>query len=152
MKCDEINIIAYIEGTADDETAAHIKACSRCRKLEANTICLLNKVIPQYAIGKKIQLELEKELATINAGKMKPLPLEINTLVKELHEQRLISRVRKVIGNAKKNAGELIENIFSPQFQPFPASPKDIARSRKSSAKSAKVIKKRIKKSKVKKV
>ncbi len=132
MKCDDINIISHIEGNADDETAAHIKACPHCRRLEVDIKKLFNEIIPKYATGKQIQLELEKELATINTKTMKPLPEDIAIMVKEMHKQRLVSCVQKAIGNAKKDAEELIENILCPQYQPLPASPKDIFREEKS--------------------
>ncbi len=148
MKCTEINFIQYIEGSASAEVKRHIADCPACQEHITNLSTFMNKVMPVYCEGKKQELELDRHLAAMNTESMRPLPSTIVAKVKDLRENTLVGRLKRIIGDKKGNAGALIENMLHPQMDATPAIPKDITRAKKTKSKRKKASPKQPRKQK----
>lgn len=132
MKCNKINFLDYIEGKATPSVLDHVRGCKNCQK-ESEKFEKFSRVIsPFYFEGKRLEKDLEMRLQTLNLSRMEKLPTDLIAPIDALKKKSLISQVKKVIGEGKKNVEELVENFLSPQLEAMPASPKDITRTKKS--------------------
>lgn len=131
MKCNEIDMIEYVEGRASKEARLHVENCKRCGAESVKLMNLSHLLSNQYVEGKKLGAELDRKLGSIDIQKMKDLPEGILEKVREMKEKGLVSRLRKVAGKGKKGAEELVEGLLSPRMHALPASPKDITKTKK---------------------
>ena len=128
MKCKEIDIIEYIEGSSSRETKAHVESCKRCTKESIKLKEFSNLISTHYAEGKNLEKELNERLKSIDISKMKKLPDNIIRKIAEIKEKSLMSKLRTAVGTHKKDIKELVEGFLSPRVQAMPASPKDITK------------------------
>jgi hypothetical protein len=137
MKCEDINLIEFIEGAAPGEIKTHINKCTKCREDSERLSEFFNNVLPIYKAGKEINEKIERELKAMDVADMVPLPRELAQKVAYLRNRRLTERLKKVIGKGRESAQELMESILAPssQAQPMPASPKDMTVKKKKGGK-----------------
>jgi hypothetical protein len=126
MKCQDIDYIAYLEGRASSEEENHLADCPACREELARFSLSMNRILPVYREGKRRDEEIERGLAEINLERLEPLPPVIAEKVKALREKRLISRLKRAVGENTENARIWIDSMMNPQMGPLPAIPKDI--------------------------
>ena len=132
MRCEEVNLLDYVEGVAHREVAAHIEACRRCRR-QSERMMRFSVVASRYSEGKKAEGELEGLLKAINGSTMERLPVKLQKKITELKEKSLVSKIKKVFAGTGDNERKFIEEMRSPRLQVTMASPKDITRARKRS-------------------
>jgi hypothetical protein len=131
MKCQEINIIEYIEGKTSKEIKAHIEACKRCGE-EVQELTKISKLIStHYAEGKRLEEELDKRLQNIDSSKLKKVPEPIIKKISNLRDKSLRAKLKNVIGKGKKNVEGLVEGLLTSRIEAMPASPKDITKTKK---------------------
>jgi len=131
MKCQEINIIEYIEGKTSKEIKSHIETCRKCGE-EIQKLMKISKLIStHYTEGKRLEEELDKRLQTIDSSKLKKLPDSIIKKITNLRKKSLRSRLKKVIGKGKKDVAGLIEGFLASRIEAVPASPKAITKTKK---------------------
>jgi hypothetical protein len=130
MKCEELNLLDYIEGAAGPEAAAHIEGCKKCRR-DYQSMMKFSIIVSSYSEGKKAEEELEGLLKTIDASKRERLPGRLQKKIAELKEKSLLSKIKKVLAGTGQNEGKLLEKMRSPRLRITMASPKDITKSRK---------------------
>lgn len=140
MKCQEIDYIAYMEGRAAGETESHMAGCPACREELERFSLFMNGILPVYREGKRQEAEIERRLAEMDLEKLKPLPPGIAKKVKALRKKRLVSRLKRVIGENTQNTRIWIESILNPQMAALPAIPKDITKTGKDKPKRKKVV------------
>lgn len=128
MKCKEIDIIEFIDGNASKEAQLHIARCTSCSRELEKMMKLANLISTQYVKGKKLERELDRRLQSIEISKMKELPDTIVKKISELREKSLMSKLKKVIGESKRDAKGIIEGFLTPRMHAVPASPKDITK------------------------
>jgi hypothetical protein len=131
MKCNDIDIIKYIEGMASDEAVTHVHNCKNCKNESEKLSRFIGLVSAYYAEGKKLEQELDKRLQSINSVGIKRLPDNIIAKITILKNKSLTSKLRKVIGKSKKDAKGIVERFLTPRMHAIPASPKDITRTKK---------------------
>lgn len=131
MKCDDINMIEYVEGKPSREARLHVETCKRCGAKALKLMNLSHLISNQYAKGKKQEEELDRKLGSIEMAKMKNLPDGVLEKIREMRDKDLISKLKKVIGKGKNDAEGLVESLLSPRMHVMPASPKDITRTNK---------------------
>jgi hypothetical protein len=131
MKCSEIDIIEYIEGTTSGETAKHIKTCKVCR----DEVSKIQSLTAHYKESKKLEKELDERLKSIDISKMENLPDNIVKKIAELKEISLVSKLKRVIGKGKRGTERLMEGFLTSRMEAMPASPKDITRTKKTKKK-----------------
>lgn len=135
MKCNDIDIISYIEGKKTRETRDHILSCRKCSK-EVEELEKFSSIFStQYVSGKNLENELNKKLQSIDISKMKKLPEEIAIRVSALRGKSLTDKLKKVLGGRGKSAKAFFDNIMTPQMYAMPASPKDITKTKKTKRK-----------------
>lgn len=139
MNCRDIDLIQYLDGTADEEIRIHIENCRECfEEFEKMTNFTLI-ITGQYAEGKKLENDLNGQLKSIDLKKMKKMPHGVAIKVAEMKKKSLSSRLKKVVGENNKKVSEFLENIMSPQMQFMPASPKDITKTKQKNKKKKKI-------------
>ncbi len=146
MKCIEIDFIKYTEGYTTVEMKNHVQKCPACREELARFSMFMNGIMPAYKEGKRLEDELDKQLAEIDLASMKPLPAHIAKKVKEMRNNSLVGRLKKIIGENRKGAQDLIESILNPRMDALPASPRDITKTKKAKPKQKKALPKKRKK------
>jgi hypothetical protein len=134
MKCEELNLLDYVEGAAGPEAAAHIEGCKKCRR-DSQSMMKFSIVLSSYSEGKKAEEELEGLLKTIDASKMERLPGRLQKKIAEVKEKSLLSKIKKVLAGTGQNGGKLLGKMRSPRLRVTMASPKDITKTRKMSKK-----------------
>ncbi|MBM4305229.1 MAG: hypothetical protein FJ123_00690 [Deltaproteobacteria bacterium] len=138
MKCEEIDLLEYIEGTPPHGVKAHIEICKKCRRESERLIKFSRLASTRYSDGKKAEQELEDHLGLIDCSRMERLPYALQKKIAEIKERSLVSKIKKVIAKAGESEERLIEKLRSPRLQMMPASPKDITKSKKSTRKKKK--------------
>lgn len=139
MRCSAVNFIQYIEGSASEEMKKHIAECPSCQEDLKKYSRFMKKILPVYRAGKRQERELDRKLEAMDLDAMQPLPSAIAARVKALRERSLVGRLKKIIGDKQDSARELIDAILNPQMAALPASPKDIAKTKKDKRKTKKV-------------
>lgn len=135
MKCNEIDMMEYIEGRVLVESGLHIKSCRRCSAEAAKLINLSQLISTRYAQGKKLEKDVQDKLALIEIPKMKKLPDAIAKKVAELKKKNLTARLKKLVRSGEEKTKTFLEDLMSPQLHAMPASPKDITRTKRTKKK-----------------
>lgn len=131
MKCEEIDFMSYMDGKGSKEAEVHVEGCRKCTTESEKLRKFMNFVVPQYALGKKMEKELDEALRSIEPSKMKELPDSLAKKVAELREKSLTAKLKKVIGSGRNKAKSFFDDIMTPQMNALPASPKDITKTKK---------------------
>jgi hypothetical protein len=147
MKCAEIDIISYIEGTFTEEVRVHIERCGKCRR-EADALARLGSLVGRYYNeGERYDRELEERVGGIDLRNMKDLPQVIEERLTVLKKRRLGARLKEVLGKGRQSVQELAENMFVSDMVAQPAAPKDLVTVKTRSGKNVKkAVKKNVKK------
>ena len=95
MKCEDINLIEFIEGAAPGEIKTHINKCTKCREDSERLSEFFNNVLPIYKAGKEINEKIERELKAMDVVDMVPLPRELAQKVAYLRNRRLTEKLKK---------------------------------------------------------
>ncbi len=131
MKCNEIDIISYMEGSITKEAKFHLESCTKCIR-EIEKLKKFDAIITKgYVQGKKLEHELDEKLQSIDISKMKKLPEDIAGRVSALRGKSLTDKLKKVVGRGGRSAKAFFDNISTPQMHAMPASPKDITKTMK---------------------
>jgi len=139
MKCNEIDIISYIEGNKTRETRDHISSCVKCTKEVEKLEKFVGILSTRYVAGKNLEKELDRKLQTIDISKMKKLPEDIAIRVSALRGKSLTDKLKKVVGRGGKSAKAFLDNIMTPQMHAMPASPKDITKTKEKTKRKKKI-------------
>lgn len=131
MKCEEMDLIGYLDGITSKDANCHIESCRKCTKELEKMRLFMTDLLPAYAAGKSLEQELNKTLQSINHRKMEPLPDTLAQKILQHKEKSLASKLKKVIGEGTKNAKAFLDEMLSPRLHAMPASPKDIAGTKK---------------------
>lgn len=131
MRCSDINILAYLDGNESDEAKNHIKGCAKCAD-ELERLKLFTEIITtHYAKGLDLDRKLDKQLSNIDMSNLEPLPPKVQKRVDELKKSSFAEKINKIVGKKRNNVLEIVENLLTPQIQALPASPKDLAKTKK---------------------
>jgi hypothetical protein len=131
MKCEEIDLMSYIEGKGSKEAKIHVVGCRKCSVEAEKLRQFMSIVLTKYALGKKVESEMDDALRSIEASKMKRLPDAVVEKIAEMRERSLTAKLKKVIGRGSGSAKAFFEDILTPQMHAMPASPKDITKTQK---------------------
>ncbi len=131
MKCNETDIIGYIEGKTTEETINHVRSCKKC-SMEAEKLMRFSGLLSTYyARGKSLEKELDKRLASMDIRRMKKLPPDVAARITVIKGKSLTERLKKVVRRGKEETKALLGGPLSPQIRAMPASPKDITKTKK---------------------
>jgi ribosomal protein L12E/L44/L45/RPP1/RPP2 len=131
MKCNDVDIIGYLEGNAPEDVRRHIESCEHCSVQAEHMKKCISFISTCYAAGKPLETELHEMLNSIDMNTMKKLPEKVSKRVHDLKEKSIAEKLKKVLGKGRKNVKEMVENIMIPQMSMAPASPKDITKTKK---------------------
>ena len=146
MKCEEIDLLEYIEGMSPRNVVAHIEICKKCQRESERLTKFSRLASTRYFEEKKVEQELESRLKSIDCSKMERLPVNLQKKVAEMKEERLASRIRKAIGKTIEREEQFVASLMRPRLQVMPASPKDITKAKKRPTKKKKRVTKKLKK------
>ena len=143
MRCKHIDIIGYVDGLASENDVNHIEACAICSGKAKEYAKFINVATVVYKEGMKVKKKLEKDIQQIELARMKPLPAAIVVKVKRLKAYKtssMMKKVKQMINQGKESADSFLGGINSTRMvlSAMPASPKDIAKTKKTKMKSKK--------------
>jgi hypothetical protein len=129
MRCEEVDIIAFIEHGADDAVNEHVMNCRKCARDSEKLQQFLKEIVPVWAAGRKLEEEVEEQIQSMDLSALKQLPAPLAEKVAALRERSAVARLNKALKRGRQKAEELAEK-FSLGMEPLgvPASPKDITK------------------------
>jgi hypothetical protein len=82
MKCDDKNILKFLEGSASEEIETHINGCEKCGET-VRDLAAYRTILPRYREGSRLLDDLENHMKSSESEGMRSLPPRIAELLKQ---------------------------------------------------------------------
>ncbi len=130
MKCDDENILRFLEGRASSEMETHIRTCEKCSRT-AEELSLYRKVLPSYKEGRKLLDDLDVHVKSFDEAEVRHLPPRIEELLRRTDKEKAQGSDGTVRPFAR--SGKKTQDISEESAMPLAmaAIPKDLVKPKK---------------------
>jgi len=133
MKCNDEDLLRFLEGTAGEEAKIHIATCTEC-SAAARELSVYRKVFPCYREGKRLLESLDEHMKSFDEKKVRHLPPGIEEMLREAGGEGAGDRkIRPLERPARKTGSAPGESAAAPMA--YAAVPRDITRPKKGKSK-----------------
>ncbi len=133
MKCNDEDLLRFLEGNAGEEAKMHIGACRECSEA-IRELAVYRKVLPGYREGKRLLESLDEHMKSFDEKKVRHLPPGIEEMLREAGGEGAGDRkIRPLERPARKTGSASGESTPTPMA--YAAVPRDITRPKKGKSK-----------------
>jgi hypothetical protein len=132
MKCDDKDLLQFLEGNAGEEAMAHIRECAVCG-VTVRELSLYRRVLPSYRDGTKLLKKLDDHVKSFDGKETRLLPPRIEEMLGEVGKDRTGEPEGKVkpFRRPEKEPWKASRGSSGSQPVARAAAPRDITRSKK---------------------
>jgi hypothetical protein len=132
MKCDDKDLLQFLEGNAGEEAMAHIRECAAC-SVTVRELSLYRRVLPSYRDGTKLLKKLDDHVKSFDGGEVRHLPTRIEEMLREAGKEEAAELGGKVkpFRRPEKESWKAARDSSGSEPLARAAVPRDITRPKK---------------------